>query len=84
MAKTRREFTPGFKREVVVLRESSGRPRMQIAAEPGDRTGDAEAVAGDLERGGPAAPTRRVTELDPSNRGRFSVRSGGRDCQASS
>ena len=33
MAKTRREFTPEFKREAVALLESSGRPQMQIAAE---------------------------------------------------
>ena len=35
MAKTRREFTAEFKREAVALLESSGRPRMQIAAELG-------------------------------------------------
>ena len=35
MAKTRREFTPEFKREPVALLESSGRPQMQIAAELG-------------------------------------------------
>ena len=35
MAKTRREFTPEFKREAVTLLESSGRPQMQIAAELG-------------------------------------------------
>jgi len=35
MAKTRREFTPEFKREAVALLESSGRPQMQIAAELG-------------------------------------------------
>jgi len=35
MAKTRREFTPEFKREAVGLLESSGRPQMQIAAELG-------------------------------------------------
>src|SRR5215218_10717356 len=33
--KTRREFTPEFKREAVALLESSGRPQMQIAAELG-------------------------------------------------
>jgi len=33
MAKTRREFTPEFKREAVALLESSGRPQMQIAAD---------------------------------------------------
>jgi len=32
MAKTRREFTPEFKREAVALLESSGRSQMQIAA----------------------------------------------------
>lgn len=35
MAKTRREFTPEFKREAVVRLESRGRPQMQIAAELG-------------------------------------------------
>jgi transposase len=35
MVKTRREFTPEFKRESVALRESSGRPQMQMAAELG-------------------------------------------------
>ena len=35
MAKTRREFTPKFKREAVALFESSGRSQMQIAAELG-------------------------------------------------
>ncbi|WP_018262938.1 transposase, partial [Methylobacterium sp. WSM2598] len=33
--KTRRAFTPEFKREAVALLESSGRPQMQIAAELG-------------------------------------------------
>ena len=35
MAKTRREFTPEFKREAVALLESSRRPQMQVAAELG-------------------------------------------------
>ena len=35
MAKTRREFTPEFKREAVALWEGSGRPQMEIAAELG-------------------------------------------------
>lgn len=35
MRKTRREFSPEFKREAVALLESSGRPQMQIAAELG-------------------------------------------------
>ena len=35
MAKTRREFTPEFKREAVALLESSGRSQLQIAAELG-------------------------------------------------
>ena len=35
MAKTRREFTPEFKREAVALLESRGRPQMQVAAELG-------------------------------------------------
>ena len=35
MAKTRREFTPKFKREAVALLQSSGRPLTQIAAELG-------------------------------------------------
>ena len=35
MAKTRREFSPEFKRETVALLESSGRPLMQVATEVG-------------------------------------------------
>ena len=35
MAKTRREFSPEFKREAVALLESSGRPLMQVASEVG-------------------------------------------------
>lgn len=35
MPKTRREFSPEFKRETVALLESSGRPLMQVATEVG-------------------------------------------------
>ena len=35
MAKTKREFTPEFKREAVALLQSSSRPQMQVAAELG-------------------------------------------------
>ena len=35
MAKTRREFSPEFKRETVALLETSGRPLMQVATEVG-------------------------------------------------
>ena len=35
MPKTRREFSPEFKRETVALLEGSGRPLMQVAAEVG-------------------------------------------------
>ena len=35
MAKTRREFSPEFKREAVALLETSGRPLMQVALEVG-------------------------------------------------
>ena len=35
MAKTRREFSPEFKREAVALLETSGRPLMQVAMEVG-------------------------------------------------
>ena len=35
MPKTRREFSPEFKRETVALLESSGRPLMQVANEVG-------------------------------------------------
>ena len=35
MTKTRREFTPEFKREAIALLQSSGRPLIQIAAELG-------------------------------------------------
>ena len=35
MTKTRREFSPEFKRETVALLESSGRPLMQVETEIG-------------------------------------------------
>ncbi len=35
MPKTRREFSPEFKRETVALLETSGRPVMQVATEVG-------------------------------------------------
>ena len=35
MPKTRREFSPVFKREAVALLETSGRPLMQVATEVG-------------------------------------------------
>ena len=35
MAKTRREFSPEFKREAVALLESSGRPLTRVASEVG-------------------------------------------------
>ena len=35
MAKTRREFSPEFKREAVALLESSGRPLTRVATEVG-------------------------------------------------
>ena len=35
MPKTRREFSPEFKRETVALLETSGRPLMQVATEVG-------------------------------------------------
>lgn len=35
MPKTRREFSPEFKRETVALLEGSGRPLMQVATEVG-------------------------------------------------
>lgn len=35
MTKTRREFSPEFKRETVALLESSGRPLPQVATEIG-------------------------------------------------
>ena len=35
MPKTRREFSPEFKREAVAVLESSGRPPMQVASEVG-------------------------------------------------
>lgn len=45
MAKTRREFTPEFKREAVALLDKSGRPQMQIAAELGIQLACPHAVA---------------------------------------
>ena len=46
MAKTRREFSPEFKREAVALLESSGRPLMQVATEVGHFAVDAAKLAG--------------------------------------
>ena len=43
MPKTRREFSPEFKRETVALLESSGRPLMQVATEVGISPSQSEA-----------------------------------------
>lgn len=45
MAKTRREFSPEFKREAVALLESSGGPLMQVATEGGRAGRLVDAVA---------------------------------------
>ena len=81
MAKTRREFTPEFKREAVALLESSGRPQMQIAAELGIqpsllrqwRTSVNGAASRPRPAGSPPAPTSPVAS--PSDQA--PVRSGG-------
>jgi transposase len=67
MAKTRREFTPEFKREAVALLVSRGRPQMQIAAEPGIqpsmlrqwRTALSEAAPRPQPAGSTGAPSAR-------------------------
>jgi transposase len=75
MAKTRREFTPEFKREAVALLESSGRAQMQIAAELGIQPSMLRqwraAVNGVASRSRPAglsgvAPTSPVGSSDQS------------------
>ena len=58
MSKTRREFSPEFKREAVALLEGSGRPLMQVATEVGispSMLRNWRAVI----RGGTARPRRR-------------------------
>ncbi len=60
MAKTRREFTPEFKREAVALLESSGRPQMQIAAELGIQPSMLRQWRTALMGGSPTATGSRV------------------------
>ena len=58
MAKTRREFTPRFKREAVVLLRSSGGRQMQIAAELAHRI--AHALASRVPQPNFVNPPRRL------------------------
>jgi hypothetical protein len=80
MTKTRRDFTPEFKREAVALLESSGRPLMQIATELGISPLDAAQPAGGCERR-PSSITGWFEGRDGQLRASgFSGRSGGGDC----
>jgi transposase len=74
MAKTRREFTPEFKREAVALLQSSGRPLTQIAAEIGIQPSMLRSRRS-VQNGGPArsrvtgtgaGPTAAATPIAPS------------------
>src|SRR3954469_7776941 len=66
MAKTRREFTPEFKREAVALLKSSGRPQMQIATELGISPSMLRNWRSLINGGSP----RSRTTADPSRPGR--------------
>ena len=79
MAKTRREFTPEFKREAVALLESSGRPQMQIAAELGIQPSMLRQWRTALNGRLPTAAASRITGSRADEPGGFPVRSGGRD-----
>ena len=61
MAKTRREFSPEFKREAVALLETSGWPLMQVATEVGISLSMLRnwraMIRGGKVRSRPAAPT---------------------------
>ncbi len=64
MAKMRREFTAEFKREAVALWETSGRPQMEIAAEPGLQPSQLRRWQRLIEQEkleGPASPPAPVT-----------------------
>jgi transposase len=78
MTKTRREFTPEFKREAVALLESSGRPQMQIAAELGIQPSMLRQWH-DADERLPTAAAGRITGSRARELGRISVRPGGRD-----
>ncbi|MPR13636.1 transposase [Microvirga tunisiensis] len=74
MTKTRREFTPEFKRDAVVLLESSGRPLMQIATERGISSSMLRnwrsVVHGGIPRsraGSKVAPTRSAAMVSPAD-----------------
>jgi putative transposase len=67
MAKTRREFTPEFKREAVALLASSGRPQMQIAAELGIQPSMLRNWRAVLNGGAPRSrATAKVAPVAPS------------------
>jgi transposase len=80
MTRTRREFSPEFKREVVALLESGGRPQMQIAAELGIQPSWLVKLASDPER----AAIASAGEAGRHDRagGGFSGRLGVGECQA--
>lgn len=69
MARRRREFTHTFKREAFALLESSGRPRLQIAAELGIQPSMLRqwraAVNGDALRLRPGGEARALSRPRP-------------------
>ena len=81
MTKTRREFTPEFKREAVALLESSGRPHMQIATELGISPSMLRNWRAVLNGGAPRSRAGRNATSGWHARG-LSGRSGGGDCAA--
>jgi transposase len=83
MAKTRREFTPEFKREAVALLEGSGQPQMQIAAELGIQPSMLRQWRAMLAGASPAPQS--AGRLGAAGKpGCLAIRPGGRDCPASS
>ena len=63
MAKSRREFTPEFKREAVALLDNSGRPQMPIAAELGIQPSMLRNWRAVLNGGAPRSRTASPTPL---------------------
>ena len=79
MAKTRRDFTPEFKREAVALLESSGRPQMQIAAELGTQPSMLRQWRTTLNGAAFRSQPGATPGIDPGETRCFSVGPGGRD-----
>ena len=67
MAKTRRAFTPAFKREAVALLDSSGRTQIQIAAELGIQPSMPRQWRSALMGGSPPPRTAGLPEAAPAS-----------------